>query len=107
MAQQEVSILDQILDPNNNDPIVLTNAHTGEKIAFEQIAFIPLEKKERYFIMLRPVEKMAELEDDEALIFEISENQQSGEVDFNIVEDDKIEDEVYKEYLRLYNEANK
>lgn len=92
--------IEKLLDQNNADPIVLYNEE-DEAIEFEQIAVIPY-KKDIYAI-LRPTAEMEGIADDEALVFVISEAQQT----LVVVEDDFIVDAVFREYYALWEEANK
>ena len=90
--------LEMILDEECNDNIVLFD-EDGESTEFEQIAVIPLD--DQLYCILRPVD-MPELDEDEASVFSISEDEDEGMID--LVEDDDIIDEVYKLYYTLLDE---
>lgn len=85
----------------NEDRITLINP-MGEEIEFEEIAGIALNGK--FYLILQPVKLLYDMNEDEALVFEVSES--SDEQNFNIVLEDEIIDEVFKEYYRLLSEAN-
>ena len=85
----------------NEDHITLINP-MGEEIEFEEIAGIAL--KGKFYLILQPVKLLYDMNEDEALVFEVSES--SDEQNFNIVLEDEIIDEVFKEYYRLLSEAN-
>ena len=89
------SILDKIYDEDNNDIIVL-QSEKGENIPCEQIAVVPLDNGEIYVILklVTPLEGMA---DDEALVFEIKQEQERLE----LVLDDEIIDRVFDIYNSL------
>lgn len=85
----------------NEDHITLINP-MGEEIEFEEIAGIALNDK--FYLILQPAKLLYDMNEDEALVFEVSES--SDEQNFNIVLEDEIIDEVFKEYYRLLSEAN-
>ncbi len=90
--------LEMILDEDCNDNIVLFD-EDGESTEFEQIAVIPLEDK--LYCILRPID-MPELDEDEAFVFSISEDDEEGAID--LVEDDDIVEEVFQLYYMLLDE---
>ena len=90
--------LEMILDEECNDNIVLFD-EDGESTEFEQIAVIPLEGK--LYCILRPLD-MPELEEDEAFVFSISEDDEEGAID--LVEDDDIVEEVVQLNYTLLDE---
>ena len=85
----------------NEDRITLINPN-GEEIEFEEIAGIALNGK--FYLILQPVKFLYDMSDDEALVFEVSEDDDAQ--NFNIVLEDEIIDEVFKEYYRLLSETN-
>ena len=101
MEKEKVSVFDMIYDENNNQDIVLYN-EKNEPVDFEQIAFIPLE--ERDFVILRPVKPFEGLSEDEALVFEMVE--ENDEQNLVMVVDDEQIDLVFAEYNKLYDEMN-
>ena len=101
MEKEKVSVFDMIYDENNNQDIILYN-EKNEPVDFEQIAFIPLE--ERDFVILRPVKPFEGLAEDEALVFEMVE--ENDEQNLVMVVDDEQIDLVFAEYNKLYDEMN-
>ena len=93
-------ILDILCDEENTEPIVLYN-EKGEAITFEQIALIPLDGGE--YVILKPVQPMEGMADDEALVFAILREAQGTALE--IVVEDAIIDGVFDEYNRLLEEA--
>lgn len=93
-------ILDILCDENNTDPITLYNER-GEALAFEQIALIPLDGGE--YVILKPVEQLAGMGADEALVFAIIRSQQGTSLE--IVVEDAIIDAVFDVYDRLLEES--
>lgn len=94
--------IDCLFDEDNNDPIFLFN-EKGEKVEFEQIALIPIE--ERIFAILKPVEKIEGIGEDEALVFEVVEGEEDEEDDYlNLVSDVEIIDKVFDVYNKLIDE---
>lgn len=76
-------VLDVLLDAENKDPIVLTD-EKGKTFTFEQIAVIPY--KERIYAILRPIDKIEGIGEDEAVVFYVRE---SGEEPVLVVETDE------------------
>ncbi len=90
------------LDFEDDDIVTLLSAD-GEEVDFVEIAGIA--HKGKFYAILQPVELLDGMDDDEALVFEVSRGR-DGEDSFNIVTDDDIIDAVFKEYNRLLDEAN-
>jgi len=97
----EVNPIDQILDENNIDNIVLYN-EKNEPFEFEQIAVIPLDEGEtqKLYAILLPVTPLPGIEENEAVVFELVEEDGS----IRVCEDDKIIDKVLVEYEKLLDE---
>lgn len=95
-----MNAIEQILDENNTDPIVLYNEY-GKEIKFEQIALIPLD--EGVYVILKPVEPMPGVAEDEALVFAIRE--EDGEAVLIVEDRDAVIDEVFKVYYEMLEEA--
>ncbi len=100
---EELSIFDIILDENNFDNIVLYDEKNKPE-EFEQIAYIPLEEKD--YAILKPVKPFKGMAEDEAIVFEMVEDE-NGEEQLLAVEDDKIAEQVFNEYYRIFDENNK
>lgn len=94
-------ILDILLDEDNKDPIVLLD-NNGRRLTFEQIAVIPY--NERIYCVLKPVDKIDNVQDDEAIVFYVEEKE--GEEPVLMVEtDEKTAINVFDEYYNLLDEA--
>ena len=99
-----INPIDALYDENNNDAIILFN-EKGEEIAFEQIAIIPM--AEKVYAILKPVQPMEGLGEDEGLVFSIEQND-GGEEYLALTIDEAIIDAVFNVYDALiaeeYNE---
>lgn len=101
-VNEEISPIEQILDENNVDNIVLYN-EKDEPFEFEQIAIIPLDQEDgsqKLYAILLPVTKLPGIADDEAVTFEL--NEQEGSI--RVCEDDATIDKVLQEYEKLLAE---
>ncbi len=96
MDREERSQIELLLDENNTDNLKLYDENNKET-EFEQVAVIPL--NEKVYAILKPVTKIVGINDDEALVFGIEEI--DDEDCLVIVDDEKIVDEVFKEYYAL------
>jgi len=97
----EKSPIDLLLDENNSENIVLYD-EKNKRTTFEQVAIIPI--KDVIYAILKPVDKISGVEDDQALVFVIEEL--DGESCLSLVDDDnednnKIIDEVFEQYYEL------
>lgn len=88
---------------NDDDDIVTLLSANGEEVDFIEIAGIAY--RGRFYAILQPVELLEGMDDDEALVFEVT-RAPNGSDNFNIVLDDRIVDAVFKEYNKLYNQAH-
>ena len=91
--------IDKLYDENNNDLIYLFN-ETGEEIAFEQIAVIPIVDK--VYAILKPVVPLKGLGEDEGLVFVV---ETEGENEYlALVVDEDVIDDVFKIYDMIIEE---
>lgn len=95
--------IDAILDPNNNDNIILVNMR-DEEVEFEQIALVPLPDDSLY-VILRPAND-PNVKENEAVVFVIELDDEDMEYYLNVVEDDDIIDAVFEEYKKMFNEES-
>ena len=95
----EMNVLDMLFDEENEDDITIYD-EDGNPVAFEQVALIPLEEK--VYAILKPVLPMEGLGEDEALVFEIDEAEES----LNVVVEDDIIDAVFAVYEQLCEEED-
>ncbi|NCB48614.1 MAG: DUF1292 domain-containing protein [Clostridia bacterium] len=99
------SPIDCLFDEDDTSPISLFD-EKGEEVKFEQIALIPL--KEKIYAILKPINKMEFIGDDEALVFEVvqKENEKDGSVEefLNLVSDIDTIDKAFVEYNKLVDQ---
>lgn len=88
----------------DEDGIITLLSANGEEIDFAAIAVIVY--RGNYYAIMQPTELVQGMADDEALVFKIGVNA-SGENTFEIELDNNVVDAVFKEYDRLYDEANR
>lgn len=99
MKEKPVNAIDALFDENNTENIILFN-EKEEPVEFEQIAIIPVD--ENVYAILKPVQQIEGVKDDEAFAFEIVSDEE--EESLRLVEDDKIIDRVFAEYDKLVDE---
>ena len=76
---------ERIIDPNNFENIIITNSK-GISFELEQIALIPLH--EIGYVILKPVNpELLNLDNDDPLVFQLNDEEQTIElcIDINIV----------------------
>lgn len=93
--EKEKSVIDRIFDENDNDPVVLYSNDMA--IEFDQVAIIPLDGE--IYVMLAPITKIEGINDDEAFVFSIEENNE--EKSLSLITDSEILDKVFDEYYKL------
>lgn len=91
----------KLLDPENSDPIVLFDENE-KPVSFEQIALIPYQDK--LYAILKPIEKMDGVADDEAIVFSFEEDDTNEDQLLVVEENDTIIDEVFAIYNKLLDE---
>lgn len=100
MSDTPINPIDALYDENNNDAIILFN-EKGEEIAFEQIALIPI--AEKVYAILKPIQPMDGVGEDEGLVFSIEQND-AGEEYLMLTVDEEIIDAVFTVYEALVAE---
>ncbi len=96
---EEMSQIEKLLDENNNDNIILFNENNVET-EFEQIAVIPLE--DRIYFILKPVQPIQGVQEDEALVFVLEETEDEDMI--VICDDEETINKVFEEYYSLLKE---
>lgn len=91
--------LNKLCDENDSEPITLLSQN-GKEFSFEQIAVIPQEEK--LYIILKPVEHIDGLGEDEGLVFYANEE----EYRYELVTEEEIIDKVFSVYDSLLEEEN-
>ena len=86
-----------------DDDIITLQADSGEEIDFYEIASIEFEKCT--YAIMQPVELLEGMEDDEALVFKVTESE-DGSNKFEIELDDGVIDAVFAEYNKLLDEID-
>ena len=95
MSEQEKSLLDILTDENDSGNFVLED-EDGVETEFEQIATIPL--NDEVYCILRPLNVPdLQLDEDEALVFKLTDDESS----LAIVEDEGLAQLVFEEYYKL------
>lgn len=98
MAEPKTPI-DLILDPDNEDDIVLYD-EDGKETVFGQVAVIPL--NERVYVILKPITPVEGVADDEGMVFVIEEA--DDEDVLTVVTEEKVVNEVFDIYFELCEE---
>ena len=98
---KEKNPIEALLDPENAENIVLYDEN-DKPVEFEQIALIPLNNS--LYTILKPVEKMDEIADDEAVVFELVEDEDAGDI-LNIVMEEEIVNQVFDEYKKIIEQS--
>ena len=90
---EEMSVVEMLLDPDCEERVECLN-EDGNIISFDQIAVIPY--KDKLYAILKPVEKLEGVGEDEALVFHINVEEDSIEVLYVFDLCDKIFELYYK-----------
>lgn len=89
------------LEEEDNDIIILHNEVNDTDEEFYHLATLDVDK--RWFIIMKPVEKLEDIADDEVLIYEIVEKY--GEDRFEPIEDEALLNKVFKEFEKELEKA--
>lgn len=84
-----------------DDDIVTLLNEDGEEVDFIEVAGIVLESG--FYAILQPVELLEGMDEDEALVFKVTQNA-DGDDNFEICVDDDIIDEVFAKYNQLLDD---
>ena len=101
--EKDENPITKLLDSNDASNITLYD-EADKPVEFEQIAVIPQDDK--VYAILKPAKKMEGVADDEAIAFEIMDDD-DGEPILMVIEDEPIIDEVFKAYHKLLEEDEK
>lgn len=88
-------------EEEEDEEIITLSTPDGEEVDFTQIAGVDFEGK--FYAILQPVELFEGMDDDEALVFSVEENE-DGDAKLDVVTDDRIIDGVFAEYNKMYEE---
>lgn len=100
--KEPANSIEKILTPANSENVILYN-DKNEPMEFEQIALIPY--KENLYCILRPVQLLDGMDQDEAISFLIQE--ENGNVWLDVVDDEETIDNIFDIYYELFEEAQK
>ena len=95
----QVDILDVLLEDENCAPIIMYN-DKGECLKFDQIAVIPYGEDDLYCI-LKPITKISGIKEDEAIVFQVLQDEESGMGYLKVEESKKISMEIFEQYYDL------
>lgn len=100
-----VDLLDILLNPDNNAPIVLTD-DAGNELLFGQVATIPYRENNEatLYCILRPLERIKGVADDEAIVFRVDIDE-DGNTSLSSEDDDARAEEIFARYEQLLEEA--
>jgi len=103
--KNDENILDVLLDEENDSPITLYD-EKDKAIKFEQVAIIPIDEK--LYAILKPIDEMEDVAEDEALVFLIDEKSEKDS-QLIVITDETIAMQVFDEYYKLLEsiEGNK
>lgn len=87
---------DQNTSEDDDDIIVLYNEQTDKDEEFYHLATLDVENK--WYVVMKPVEKLEDIGEDEVLIYEITEDK-DGNTSFEAIEDDAILQKVFDEFM--------
>lgn len=89
------------VNEEEEEEVITLATPDGEEVDFTEIAAVEFEDK--LYVIMQPVELFDGMEDDEALVFAVTdENEEDAR--FDVVSDDRIIDGVFAEYYKLLDE---
>ncbi len=95
-----MDLLDILLDEKNFDPIVLTDDQGG-CYRFEQVAVIPY--NEKIYCILKPIDKMKNVEEDEAIVFYLDE--ENDELALLVESNELTALKIFEEYYDMLEKS--
>lgn len=90
-------------DEMEKESVITLMTDDGEEVEFLEVAGIAY--KDAFYAILQPVELLEGMEEDEALVFKVTLDE-NGEDNFSLEMDDEIIDGVFEEYNRLLDQAD-
>ena len=89
------------INEEEEEEVITLATPDGEEVDFTEIAAVEFEDK--LYVIMQPVELFEGMEDDEALVFAVTdENEEDAR--FDVVSDDRIIDGVFAEYYKFLDE---
>lgn len=95
--------LEMLLDEDNSEPVTLWDENNKE-MRFEQVAVIPYDYK--IYCILKPIDKIDGVADDEALVFRVDENE-DGDTIICVEENEDMAVTIFDQYCDLLEESAK
>ena len=92
---------DQMGTTEDDDIIVLYNEETDKDEEFFELATLDVDGK--WYIVMKPVEQLPDIADDEVLIYEIIEDK-DGNSNFAPIEDEAVLEKVFNEFIAMLEE---
>jgi L-rhamnose mutarotase len=92
---------DQMTANEEDDIIVLYNEATDKDEEFYELATLDIDGK--WYIVMKPVEELPDIADDEVLIYEIIEDKE-GNSNFAAIEDEEVLQKVFNEFMEMLEE---
>ncbi|MCH5351648.1 MAG: DUF1292 domain-containing protein [Clostridiales bacterium] len=98
-------LIDILLDPNSTEPIVLMDEN-GRQVEFEQVAIIPqvVDGQKTLFVILKPLDKIEGIADDEAIVFRMHFEEDDEDVKLKAETREEIANAVFDEYYKMLEE---
>lgn len=94
---------DQENATEDDDIIVLYNEATDKDEEFYELATLDVDDK--WYIVMKPVEPLPDISDDEVLIYEIIDDEE-GNSNFAAIEDDAVLEKVFNEFMKMLEELD-
>ena len=91
--------IDAILDPHNENNIVLTD-EDGNEVEFEQVAVVPL-ADDSIYVILHPANDPT-VKENEAVVFVIDLDEDEMEYYLDYVDDEAVLQAVFDEYNKMF-----
>lgn len=90
--------IDNEFEGFEEEHILILEDESGKQIEFFLIAQLPY--KDDWYVFLEPKEHFDTIQEDEVVIFKIGQDDEGSDV-FLTVDDQKIVDEVFQEFLKM------
>lgn len=97
-----MDLRDILFDKDNRDPVTFVDK-SGKTITFEQVAVIPY--KEKIYCVLKPLDHIDGVADDEAIVFRVDEDE-DGEAVIRVERRESIALTIFEHYYDLLEECD-
>lgn len=85
----------------DDDELVTLRLANGKEVEFVALAGIPY--KGEYYVVMQPTKSYEDLSEDEALVFRVTRDR-DGNDRYDIVLEDRLLEQLHKEYEKLLDE---